>query len=266
MGTGIWSMHFIGMLAFKLPVPMSYSVEITLFSMVIAILVSGFALFTINRHTLTVRRLLISGVLMGIGIASMHYTGMAAMQMSPGIRWDPLLYAASIAIAMAASVVALWIAFHLRSDMVWNVLLKRFGAALVMGVAIVGMHYTGMAAANFAPDSVCLGNPQQVSNLWMATTIAGCTLLFLAATMLISVFDSRLASSTAKLAESLRVANEQLKGEIVERGRAEEAQRASAAELRLITDQMPAMLAYIDTDLRYRYHNKGFAGWTVATR
>jgi two-component system sensor histidine kinase/response regulator len=261
MGTGIWSMHFIGMLAFRLPVPMSYDTEVTLLSLLIAVLVSGFALFTINRSRLSIRRLLISGVLMGAGIAAMHYTGMAAMPMSPPIRWDPLLFATSIAIAMAASVVALWIAFNLRSETLANVTLMRAGAALVMGIAITGMHYTGMAAANFAPDSICLGNPQQVSNLWMATTIGGCTVLFLAATMLISVFDSRLASSTAQLAESLRMANEQLSGEIVERRRAEEAQRASAAELRLITDQMPAMLAYVDADLYYRYHNKGFQKW-----
>jgi two-component system sensor histidine kinase/response regulator len=262
MGTGIWSMHFIGMLAFRLPVPMSYDVRITLLSMLIAIVVSGFALFTINRSRLSVRRLLTSGVIMGAGIASMHYTGMAAMPMSPPIQWDPLLYAASIAIAMAASMAALWIAFNLRSESLANVMIKRVGGALVMGVAIVGMHYTGMAAANFAPDAICLGNPQQVSNLWMATTIGGCTLLFLAATMLISVFDSRMASSTAKLAESLRLANEQLTAEIGERRRAEEAQRASAAELRLITDEMPAMLAYFDTAMRYRYHNKGFEEWT----
>ena len=265
MGTGIWSMHFIGMLAFKLPVPMSYDVQITLLSLLIAILVSGFALFTINRSTLTIRRLLISGVFMGAGIASMHYTGMAAMEMAPGIGWDPLLYAASIAIAVAASVVALWIAFNLRSESLKHVILMRVGAALVMGVAITGMHYTGMAAANFSPDTVCLGNPTQVSNLWMATALGGFTLLFLAATMLISVFDSRLASSTAKLAESLRFANEKLTDEIVERMRAEEAQRASAAELRLITDQMPAMLAYFDTGLCYRYHNKGFEEWTGLT-
>src|SRR5688572_14325144 len=77
MGTGIWSMHFIGMLAFHLPIPVSYDMSITLLSMLIAVLVSGFALFTINRHSLTVRRLLISGALMGGGIAAMHYTGMA---------------------------------------------------------------------------------------------------------------------------------------------------------------------------------------------
>jgi two-component system sensor histidine kinase ChiS len=210
MGTGIWSMHFIAMLAYQLPIQMGYDVPITLLSMVLAILASGFALFTINRHTLSTRRLIVSGLVMGSGIAAMHYVGMAAMRMDPAIRYDPLLYALSILVAVAASIAALWISFHLRSDGIANVALKRVGAAVVMGVAIVGMHYTGMAAANFAPGSVCLGNPSQLGNLWMAATIAGCTLLFLSATMLISVFDARLATNTAKLARSLAATNAQL--------------------------------------------------------
>jgi two-component system sensor histidine kinase ChiS len=231
MGTGIWSMHFIGMLAFQLPIQMGYDVTITLLSMVIAILASGFALFTINRNELTLKRLLASGILMGLGIASMHYVGMDAMRMSPPIQFDPFLYVLSIAIAIAASVAALWICFNLRSNNVANLAMKRMGAAVVMGIAIVGMHYTGMAAANFAPNSICLGNPQQVGNLWMAATIAGCTLLFLSATMLISVFDSRLASSTAKLAQSLLASNESLKAEIHERSRAEQTLQQTNIEL-----------------------------------
>lgn len=222
MGTGIWSMHFIGMLAFQLPIQMGYDVSITLLSLLIAILSSGFALFTLNRHVLSLKRLLASGTVMGIGIASMHYTGMAAMRMFPPIQYDPGLYVLSIVIAIAASVTALWICFHLRSKNTSNLALKQFGAALVMGIAIVGMHYTGMAAANFAPNSVCLGNPQQINTMWMASLIAGCTLLFLIATMLISVFDARLTSNTAKLAQSLLVSNESLKAEISERTRAEQ--------------------------------------------
>ena len=231
MGTGIWSMHFIAMLAFQLPIPMGYDIAITLLSMLLAILASGFALFTINRAALSLSRLLISGLIMGIGIASMHYVGMAAMRMSPAIRYDPLLYAASVLVAVGASIAALWIAFQLRSDSLRNVGLKRMGAAVVMGIAIVSMHYTGMAAAYFAPGSVCLGNPQQIGSLWMALTIAGFTLLFLIATMLISVFDARLASSTAQLARSLQASNTSLKEEIAERGRAELALQESNAQL-----------------------------------
>ena len=231
MGTGIWSMHFIGMLAFQLPIQMGYDVPLTLLSMLIAILASGFALFTINRDQLSRQRLLLSGLVMGIGIASMHYVGMAAMRMSPPIRFDPLLYILSILIAIGASIVALWITFKLRTGKVANLELKRFLAAVVMGVAIVGMHYTGMAAANFASNSICYGNPNQIGNLWMAATIAVCTLLFLAATMLISVFDARLASSTAELARSLLTTNAKLLDEVHERSRAEQALQQSNAQL-----------------------------------
>src|SRR5687767_14973388 len=89
MGTGIWSMHFIGMLAFSLPIPLGYDVPITLLSMLIAVVVSGFALYTVTRENLGRSRLLIGAVLMGIGIAFMHYTGMAALRMSPPIEYDP---------------------------------------------------------------------------------------------------------------------------------------------------------------------------------
>src|SRR6266568_5097552 len=141
MGTGIWSMHFIGMLAFSLPVPMGYSIPVTLLSMLIAIVVSSFALYTVSRDTLNLERLAKGGVLMGIGISAMHYTG--------------------------------------------------------------------MAAARFAPDTVCLTGTI-VDNSWMAGTIAAITFVVLCVTLALSTFDSRMASETAKLAASLKVANEEL--------------------------------------------------------
>ncbi|HWA39185.1 MAG TPA: EAL domain-containing protein [Burkholderiales bacterium] len=209
MGTGIWSMHFIGMLAFSLPVPMGYDVPVTLLSMLIATVVSGFALFVVSRDTLGARNLLWGGTLMGIGIASMHYTGMAAMQTSPPIQYDTLLFVASVVIAISASVAALWLAFSLRSGSVWMIYAK-YGAALIMGFAITGMHYTGMAAARFAPDTICLTGPL-ADNSWMAGTIALITFMILSATLMLSLFDARMASKTARLASSLQKANAELK-------------------------------------------------------
>src|ERR1700681_3861550 len=116
MGTGIWSMHFLGMPAFSLPMPMGYDIPMTLLSLLIAMLVSGFALYVVSRDTLRWHRQLIAGALMGFGICAMHYTGMAAMQMSPPIIYDPTLFAASVAIAVAAALAALWIAFTLRDN------------------------------------------------------------------------------------------------------------------------------------------------------
>ncbi|HUP97253.1 MAG TPA: EAL domain-containing protein [Usitatibacter sp.] len=208
MGMGIWSMHFIGMLAFSLPIPMSYDVAITLASMGIAIIVSGFALYNVSRNTLSLRRLAGSGVLMGIGICSMHYTGMAAMDVEPGIRYDPLLFAASVGIAIAAATAALWISFTLRSEGRLRIY-ARIAGAVVMGFAIVGMHYTGMAAANFAPDTICLGG-QFTDNRWMAATIGVITFLILCGTLSLSVLDARMESKTAQMASSLKAANAEL--------------------------------------------------------
>ena len=250
MGTGIWSMHFIGMLAFRLPIPMAYDIPVTLASWLIAILVSGFALRTVNRTQLSRRRLALSGVLMGIGIGAMHYSGMAAMEMSPPIRYDAWYLAASIAIAIAAATVALWIAFQLRSGAVSRVVLKRFGSALVMGVAITGMHYTGMYAANFAPDGVCLGDPQQIDNVWLAAIIAGCTAALLLVTMLVSMLDARMASNMATLARSLQDANAGLTEQAGERSRAEEALRRSEQRLRTAIDAIDSGFVLFDADER----------------
>jgi diguanylate cyclase (GGDEF)-like protein len=208
MGTGIWSMHFLGMLAFNLPIPMGYDVPVTLLSMLIAILVSGFALYVVSRATLSWKRLLVAGVLMGSGICAMHYTGMAAMQMSPPIRYDVTLFAASVAIAIAAALAALWIAFTLRDNSGW-MRYAKLGSAIVMGFAITGMHYTGMAAARFAPDSICLTGPL-VDNSWMAGTITVVTFIILCATLGLSIIDARMASKTAKMVESLKQANDEL--------------------------------------------------------
>jgi diguanylate cyclase (GGDEF)-like protein len=208
MGTGIWSMHFIGMLAFNLPIPMAYDVTITLVSMMMAMVVSGFALYTVSRDSLSARNLVQGGLLMGLGICLMHYTGMAAMQMHPRVTYDALLFAASIAIAVAASHAALWIAFKLRSASDW-VRYAKFGSAIIMGFAITGMHYTGMAAARFAPDSICLTGPV-VDNSWMAGTLAGATFIILCITLGLSFIDTRYASKTARMADSLKRANDEL--------------------------------------------------------
>ncbi len=209
LGIGIWSMHFIGMLALSMPISLGYSLPITLLSMIIAIAVSLLVLHTVTGSQLSTSRLVISGLIMGIGIAAMHYTGMAAMQMQPSITYIPWVFAASIAIAIAASIAALWIAFHLRRGSRRFEMLSRLGAALVMGLAITGMHYTGMAAAVFAPGSVCLA-ATDINHTWMAMGITGTTLAIMTITLILSILDARMESATGKLAYSLQEANEQL--------------------------------------------------------
>jgi len=209
MGLGIWSMHFVGMLAFSLPVPLGYDLAITLLSLLIAVASSAFALWLVCQETLPWSRLGMGALLMGPAIAGMHYTGMAAMRMTPGIEYDPPLFALSVLIAVVASGAALWIAFHLRLQSS-RVRLFRAGAAVVMGFAIGGMHYTGMAAARFPLGSVCGAAGSGMNTGWLAVVIIIVTLAVLGIALIISVLDLRLESRTAVLATSLAEANQEL--------------------------------------------------------
>jgi diguanylate cyclase (GGDEF)-like protein len=209
MGIGIWSMHFIGMLAFSLPTRIGYDIPITLLSLLIAMVVSGFALFMVSRHSGGFRDLISGGVLMGLGICAMHYTGMHAMRMNPAIQYDPALFAASVVIAIVASVAALWIAFTLRGEDSLMAQRKKIFSAVIMGLAITGMHYTGMAAANFHEGSMTMVT-HGVDSAWLAITIGVASFSILAITLILSVIDSRLAAQTAGLVHSLRHANEKL--------------------------------------------------------
>lgn len=190
MGLGIWSMHFIGMLAFRMQIGLGYDPWITSCSLLIAIMVSGFALYVVTRDEFSRLRLASGGVLMGLGVAAMHYTGMAALRMKPAISYRPLLFLTSIAIAITASWVALWIAFTLRDGNQRFMLLKRCSAGFVMGLAIAGMHYTGMAAATFQQGAIC-GAWNGVDSNWLAFSVTASTLTVLTMTLIYSMLDAR---------------------------------------------------------------------------
>jgi diguanylate cyclase (GGDEF)-like protein len=209
MGIGIWSMHFVGMLAFSLPIPLGYDPAITLLSLLIAIASSVFALWLVCQENLPWSRLALGAILMGLGIASMHYTGMAAMRMLPFIHYIPSLFILSIVIAILASGAALWIAFHLRHPRS-RVHRYRAAAGVVMGIAIVGMHYTGMAAAEFSIGSICGAARAGFNTGWLALLVIIVTMAILAIALIISVLDMRLESRTSKLAVSLAEANQEL--------------------------------------------------------
>jgi len=254
MGTGIWSMHFIGMLAFHLPIQVVYDLPLTAMSYAIAVVVSGFALHRFHRNDTTLRGIAVPGVFIGFGISAMHYTGMAAMRMSPGIDYDPLLFATSVLIAISAAMAALWIAFSLPQGQGvrrWH----KIAAASVMGAAIVGMHYTGMAAAHFAPNAVCISSGPRLDATWLAITISAFTFLILGSTLLLSVIDAQLQSTIAHSAEALRMANEALEQRVLDRT----AQlRESQQLLQAIVDNSQAVVYVKDLDGRYLLVNRRF--------
>ncbi|MBD1837068.1 MHYT domain-containing protein [Coleofasciculus sp. FACHB-501] len=198
MGTGIWSMHFIAMLAFQLPQSVNYDVWITLFSLMCAILASSIALWLLSR-AVSIPLVIGGGVCMGIAIAWMHYTGMAAMQVQATIEYDWRLVSLSVAIAIIASFAALWLAFRLQEQSLKGLLWQKFGSALLMGIAISGMHYTGMWATHFTAHKVFLLEPSPpITQSWLAIAIGIATLFILSLALLTSLFDRRLTAQLVR--------------------------------------------------------------------
>ena len=139
--TGIWVMHFIAMLGFTIPgQQIRYNLPLTIASMLLAVVVVGIGLFVVGYSEQGFVPLLAGGVIIGLGVASMHYMGMAAMSMPDTVRYDRFLVVVSVLIAIVAGTAALWAGLRVRS------LGATLVASLIMGVAVSGMHYTGMAA------------------------------------------------------------------------------------------------------------------------
>ncbi|CAB3928007.1 MHYT domain-containing protein [Achromobacter anxifer] len=139
-GVGIWSMHFIGMVAQNLPFEVGYQVGLTTLSFLVAAGFSGWAFWYVGRDRYTFFRCLVGGSAAGFGVASMHYLGMSAMRMPAVLLWDLPLVVLSVLIAVVAATAALWLAFNTQNER------QRVGAAILMAVAVCGMHYTGAAA------------------------------------------------------------------------------------------------------------------------
>lgn len=209
LGIGIWSMHFIGMLAMKMPMPMSYHLELTVISLLAAIVASSLAInIAVAGNTLSLKRLCIATALLSSGVVTMHYVGMAALMAHDDIIWSIPLVVASVIIAIVASFVGLWLAFSLRLNSK-GVLLTRIGAALAMGIAVAAMHYTGMGAATFTGHGhMMAGHAAMVSEEGLSIWVSVTTLLLLGLMLMISMVDSQVR--TTRLTENLQRLNQQL--------------------------------------------------------
>ncbi|MFP3389239.1 MHYT domain-containing protein [Brevibacillus sp. SIMBA_040] len=198
MGMGIWSMHFVGMLAFSLPVPVAYDLVIIFLSVVVAIIASFIALHIVCRQQVTSRQLLGSGLLLAAGIASMHYIGMSAMLIK--ITYDPLYFSLSIVNAIVASLAALWLAISFRRGEKQGAVWRKLASGLVMGAAITGMHYTGMMAAHFSlEDRTALSSGKLLDQEWLAYFIAAGTLMTLGLSLIGIVISKRLSTKDSEI-------------------------------------------------------------------
>ncbi len=201
MGTGIWSMHYIGMLAFILPIPVAYHWPTVLLSLFAAILASLVALGVVSRQKMGWFRALAGSVLMGAGIASMHYIGMAAMRLPAICQFNSFLVVLSVVLAVLISLAALWITFHFRDEKT-GIGWEKLAGAVVMGAAIPVMHYTGMAAASFTPSAMPTNLSHAVSISALGTGgIAAATFIVLGLALLTSLVDRRFATQTLEVQE-----------------------------------------------------------------
>ena len=200
MGGGIWSMHFVAMLAFKMPIPMSYDIGLTILSLVVAIFATSGGFYVISRQSASPLHLVLSGIFMGFGIVAMHYTGMAAMRGQADLSYDRLFVALSVVIAIGASTAALWLAFRTTQPA------QHLVAAVVMGLAISGMHYTAMRAAIFTahgPVHAAQGNAG-LDQTNLALVVTGITFLILAFALIASLTEQK------RVEEALRQARADL--------------------------------------------------------
>lgn len=201
MGLGIWSMHFVGMLALTLPVKVVYDSGLVVLSVLFAVIVSWIALLTVTRNELKWKQLLAAGALMAAGISSMHYTGMAAMNI--GITYNAYLVILSIIIAGTASIAALWLLFYFRKDQSRLAYLYKLGSSLIMGAAIAGMHYTGMAAAHFhATEMITSEGGPQIETEALAYIIVVATFVLLGVTLFGVFINKRLSQKDFVIQEN----------------------------------------------------------------
>jgi PAS domain S-box-containing protein len=201
MGTGIWSMHYIGMLAFILPIPVAYHWPTVLLSLFAAILASVVALAVVSRPKMGWFRAFAGSVLMGAGIAGMHYIGMAAMRLPAICQFNSFLVVLSVVFAVLISLAALWITFHFRDEKT-GVGREKLTGAVVMGAAIPVMHYTGMAAASFTSSAMPMDLSHAVSISALGTGgIAAVTFIVLGLALLTSWVDRRFATQALEVQE-----------------------------------------------------------------
>ncbi|ETX63074.1 EAL domain-containing protein [Citrobacter portucalensis] len=210
LGMGIWSMHFIGMLAMKMSMPINYHFSLTAFSFFIALISATLAInIAISGNTLSTKRLVVATGILSAGVVTMHYVGMYAIIEHVAILWSHSLILLSVMIAIVASGVGLWLAFHLRQN-TRRALINRLVAALIMALAIASMHYTGMGAATFTHFGHTVHNG--LSTLELSVWVCAVTLVILGIMLVVSMVDSQLR--TSRLADNLHQLNCQLEHQV----------------------------------------------------
>lgn len=202
MGTGVWSMHYLGMLAYSLPVSVSYHWPTVVVSLLAAVVASAVALYVVSRNTMNLLHTAVGGVLMGLAIAAMHYIGMAAMRLPARAHYDVILVGVSVLMAVLISLIALWLTFRLRIEEE-ALAGKKIGSAVLMGSAIPVMHYIGMAAVSFTPVAGLVDRSRAVEITSLGIVgIGSVTLLILVLAIATAFIDRRFSAQALNLYRS----------------------------------------------------------------
>ena len=247
MGLGIWAMHYIGMLAFKMPMKVFYDVPTVVLSLLAAIAASAVALFTVSRRQMNLWQTVAGGIVMGSGIAAMHYIGMAAMRMPSQVTYNRPLVLTSILLAMVISIVALILAFRIREEK--RISPRKVASALIMGSAIPVMHYTGMWAASFADSTAPVDISRAVSISSLGIAVITVSTLLILSFVIVGAFLDRLVSAQKDLTEQARNELRSNMRALVE----------SEERLLVVTDNARVGLVIVNQDRRYTYANSAYA-------
>ena len=247
MGGGVWSMHFIGMLAFSLPCGISYDPLITLASMFPGVLASGVALWIISHERVSVGTLLLGGLLMGAGIGTMHYAGMGAMRLDAVIYYSPAVFTLSLVFAVGLAIIALYAKFAVDEPRknLGKTSLSLLGA-VIMGIAISGMHYIAMEAAYFIPIDASPDSPSGIAPSALALGIGVVTLALIAFALIAAILGRYLETI------------DRLEHEITQRNRAE----GQLLKLSRAVEQSSAGVVITDLDGYIEYVNPKFTAMT----
>jgi PAS domain S-box-containing protein len=250
MGSGVWAMHFIGMLAFILPLHVGYDLLVTGISMAPAVLAAGAALYTVSQPKIEPTNILVGGLVMGTGIGVMHYTGMAAMRSDAVMRYDPTLFAVSIAVAIVLATASLFLKSLVSARTTYPTLdWKTVGSSLVMGIAISGMHYTAMAATYFFPG---IGDELDVITLnprYLAISVGLVTTFIIGLLVVATAVGRRLEAAV------------RWEIEVAERKHAEIALRENENLLNSIIENVPVGLLLKDSNHIVERVNSTYLNW-----
>jgi NO-binding membrane sensor protein with MHYT domain/nitrogen-specific signal transduction histidine kinase len=212
MGNGIWAMHFVGMVAFRLPVAIAFYWPTVVASLIVAIFAAAGALHVVSRRDMGILYAWVGGSILAAGIVTLHYTNMGAMRLAARCEFNPFLVSLSVVFAIVFAVGGLWIEFHFRDARRQKMVWRRIGSALAMGAAISAMHYTGMASATYRssvapPDLTHAVNVSSLSTIGIAVV----TLILLGSVIIASLVDRGFSAQALLLALSearLEVARE----------------------------------------------------------